>query len=98
MARIAPMTARPPVGPRVHQASGDLPGQRSEECGPADTVLETDGTIRGLVGFGDPLRVLSSVPQQVQPDRTVLVVAGQEVEWGVADLPEGGPAMRPVDA
>ena len=40
---------------------------------------------------------LSAVPEQVQSDRTVLVGAGEEVEWGVIERPEGGPAMRPAD-
>ena len=84
-------------GPRARQAPGDLPGQRPEELGPADAVLEADGAVRRLVGVGDPPGVLSAVPQQVQPDRAVLVGAGEEVERGVAELPEGGPAMRPAD-
>ena len=53
--------------------------------------------VRRLVGVGDPAGVLSSVPQQVQPDRTLLVGAGEEVERRVTELPEGGPAMRPAD-
>src|SRR5205823_9943804 len=83
---------------RSRQTPGDLPGQRAEEFRPADAVLEADGGVRGLVGSGDPLGVLSAVSQQVQPDRTVLVGAGAEVERRAAELLEGGPAMRPADA
>src|SRR3954447_23250498 len=94
---VAGVVAPGPAGPRTHQAPGDLPGQRSEELGPTDAVLEADGRVRGLVGFGDPPGVLSAVPQQVQSDRTMLVGAGAEVEWGATEQPEGGPAMRPAD-
>jgi hypothetical protein len=94
---VADVVAPGSAGPRAHQAPGDLPGQRSEELGPPDPVLEADGPVRGLVGVGAPPGVLSSVPQQVQSDRTVLVGAGAEVEWGVTERPEGGPAMRPAD-
>ena len=66
-------------GPRADQTPGDLPGQRAEELGQADAVLEADGPVRGLVGVGDPLGVLSAVPQQVQPGRTLLV--GLEKKW-----------------
>src|SRR5512142_689181 len=34
---------------------------------------------------------------QVQPDRTLLAGAGEEVERGLADQPGSGPAMRPPD-
>ena len=85
------------VGPRARQAAGDLPGQRAEELGASDAVPEADGGVRRLVGAGDPAGVLSAVPQQVQPDRAVLVGAGEEVERGVAEQPGGGPAMRPAD-
>ena len=87
------------VGPglRADQAAGDLPGQRPEELGAADAVPEADGAVRRLVGAGGPPGVLSAVPQQVQPDRAVLVGAGEEVERGAAELPGGGPAMRPAD-
>ena len=83
--------------PRARQAPGDLPGQRPEELRAADPVLETDGAVRRLVGVGGPPGVLSSLPQQVQPDRTLLVGAGEEVERGVTELPGGGAAMRPAD-
>src|SRR4051795_2504071 len=94
---VADVVAPGSAGPRTHQASGDLPGQRSEELGPTDAVLEADGPVRGLVRVGDPPGVLSSLPQQVQSDRTVLVGVGEEVEWGVTERPEGGPAVRPAD-
>jgi hypothetical protein len=45
-----------------------LPGQRAEELGPADAVPEADGAVRGLVGVGDSPGLLSTVPQQIQPD------------------------------
>ena len=83
--------------PQTHRTPGDLPGQRPEELGTADAVLETDGTVCRLVGVGDPSGVLSSLPQQVQPDPTMLVNAGAEVERGVTELPGGGAAMRPTD-
>src|SRR5690606_24005671 len=83
---------------RVDQATGDLSGQRAEEFRPADAVPEADGAVRRLVGPGGPAGVLPAVSQQVQPDRAVLVGAGGEVEWGVTDRVEGGPAMRPADA
>src|SRR5512142_2780038 len=73
------------------------PGQWPEELGSADAVPEAGGPVRGLVGVGDPPGVLSAVPQQVQSDRTVLVGPGAEVERRVAELLEGGPAMRPAD-
>src|ERR1700758_3468968 len=94
---IADVVAPGSAGPRTHKTPGDLPGQRSEELGPTDAVLEADGPVRGLVRVGDPPGVLSSVPQQVQSDRTVLVGVGEEVEWGVTEWPEGGPAVRPTD-
>src|SRR4051794_9111792 len=94
---VADVVAPGAVGPRPRQAPGDLPGQRAEELGATDAVLEADGPVRRLVGVGDPPGVLSAVPQQVQPDRAVLVGAGEEVEWGVTERPEGGPAMRPAD-
>src|SRR5512142_2307884 len=93
----ADVVAAGSVGSGTHQTAGDLSGQRSEEVGPADAVLEADGGIRGLVGVGDTPGVLLAVLQQVQSDRTVLVRVGEEVEWGAPDLPEGGPAMRPED-
>src|SRR4051794_5524059 len=76
---IADVVAPGPAGPRTHQAPGDLSGQRSEELGPTDAVLEADGPVRGLVRVGGPPGVLSAVPQQVQSDRTVLVGVGEEV-------------------
>src|SRR5262249_20124957 len=94
---VAAVVAPGPAGPRSHQAAGDLPGQRSQELGATDAVLETDGRVRGLVGVGDPPGVLSAVSQQVQSDRAVLVGAGEEVERGVTELSEGGRAMRPAD-
>src|SRR4051794_11697317 len=94
---VADVVAPGPVGPRTHQTPGDLPGQRAEELGATDAVPEADGRVRGLVGVGDPPGVLSAVPQQVQPDRAVLVGAGEEVEWGVTEQAEGGPAMRLAD-
>ncbi len=95
VADVVASRSRPGLG--SHQAAGDLPGQRAEELGAADAVPEADGGVRRLVGPGDPLGVLSAVSQQVQPDRAVLVGAGEEVERGVAERPEGGPAMRPAD-
>ena len=50
-------------GPRTDQTPGDLSGQRPEELRSADAVLEADGRVRGLVGVGDPLGVLSTVSQ-----------------------------------
>src|SRR5258707_9843377 len=93
---VADVVVAGTIGPGTRQAPGDLPGQRSQELGPTDAVLEADGPVRGLVGVGDPVGVLSSVPQQIQSDRAVLVGAGAEVERGVAEQPEGGPAMRPA--
>src|SRR5512135_476154 len=94
---VAALVASGPDRPRTHQTPGDLPGQRPEQLRPADAVLETDGAVRGLVGVGDPLGVLSSVPQQIQSNRTVLVSPGEEVERCVTERPEGGSAMRPAD-
>src|SRR4051794_34730648 len=94
---VADVVAPGSAGPWADQAPCDLFGQRSEELGPSDAVLEANGRVRGLVGVGDSLSVLSAVPQQVQSDRTVLVGAGAEVEWSVTERPEGGPAMRPAD-
>src|SRR5512143_2598452 len=94
---VADVVAAGPVRTRVRQTPGDLPGQRAEELGAADAVLEADGGVRRLVGAGDPLGLLSALPQQVQPDRTLLVGVGGAVERGVADQPGGGPAMRPPD-
>lgn len=51
-----------------HSAVGDLSGQWPQELGAANTVFEADDRIRGLVGFGDPVGVLSAVPQQIQSD------------------------------
>src|SRR5262245_42743163 len=92
------MVAPGPGRSRIHQAAGDLPGQRAEELWAADAVLEADGGVRRLVGSGDPLGVLSAVSQQVQPDRAVLVGAGEEVERRALERLEGGAAMRPADA
>src|SRR5512135_476927 len=83
--------------PRARYTAGNLPGQRAEELRPADPVLEADGGVRRLVGAGAPVGGLSAVPPQVQPDRTLLVGAGEEVERGIAEQPGGGPAMRPSD-
>ncbi len=68
------------------QAVGDLLGQRPGEFGAADAVPQAVGTVRGLVGAGAPIGVLPTVPQQVEPERAVLVGVGAEVEWGVAEL------------
>ena len=81
----------------THQAAGDLSGQRAEQFGSADPVPEADGAVRGLVGVGDPVGVLSAVSQQVQSDRTVLVGAGEEMERCLTEVPEGGAAMCPAD-
>src|SRR3954452_7267326 len=94
---VADVVAPGPIGPGTRQAPGDLPGQRPEELGPSDAVLEADGRVRRLVGVGGPPGVLSAVSQQVQPDRAVLVVAGAEVERRAAELLGGGPAVRPTD-
>ena len=59
---------------RTHQAPGDLSGERAEELRSADAVLEADGGVRGLVGIGDSLGVLSTcqwtrtVTQLVNPN------------------------------
>src|SRR3954470_14527968 len=74
--------ARPLAG---HQAAGNLPGQWPGGLGPAEAILEADGAGRGLVGVGPPAGVLSTLPQQVQPDRAVLVGSGEEVERGAAE-------------
>src|SRR5205814_3229925 len=86
-----------PGGPRAHHTPGDLPGQRSEEFGPADPVPQADGPVRRLVGIGGPPGVLSAVSQQVQPDRAVLVGAGAEVERRAAELLGGGPVVCTTD-
>src|SRR5512135_602368 len=93
---VAVVVASSPGGPGARQTSGDLSGQRPEELRQADAVLEADGAVGGLVGVGDPPGVLSAVPQQIQPDRTVLVGPGEEVEWGVIERLEGSPAVRPA--
>src|SRR3954453_5774068 len=94
---VADVVATGPGGASPRQTTGDLPGQRPEEFRPADAIPETDGAVRGLVGVGDPLGLLSAVPQQIQSDRALLVGAGAEMEWRVTEPPEGGLAMRPSD-
>jgi hypothetical protein len=66
-------------GPRTHQALGDLPGQRAEEFRPADAVLETGGAVRGRVGFGNPLGVLS--PYHSKYNRIERCWSALEQKW-----------------
>ena len=80
--------------PRGRQTAGGLPGQRPQELGPADPVPQADGAVRGPVGVGDPLGLLSAVPQQIQPGRAVLVGAGEEVERRAAVRPVDRPRLR----
>ena len=59
--------------------------------------------LKRMVEFADwsgleiRLGVLSAVSQQVQSDRALLVVVGEEVEWGATEQRGGGVAMRPSD-
>src|SRR3954447_14182926 len=84
-------------GLRACQAPGDLPGQRPQELRPSDAVPEADGAVRRLVGVGGPPGVLPPVPQQVQPDRALLVGPGEEVERGAPERPDDGPRVRPAN-
>src|SRR3954470_21270431 len=52
---VADVVAPGSAGPWADQAPCDLFGQRSEELGPSDAVLEANGRVRGLVGVGDSL-------------------------------------------
>lgn len=45
-----------------HSAVGYLSGQWPQQLGQAHAVFEADDRIRGLVGFGDSVGVLSTVP------------------------------------
>ena len=85
------------AGTGTHQTVGDLLGQRAEELGSADAVLETVGAVCGLVGTGDPAGILSTVPQQIQSDRAVLVVVAKEMERRVAELLGSDPGVRVTD-
>src|SRR5271165_1859850 len=82
---------------RTHQTAGDLSGQRSEEFRSANAILETHGAVRGLDRTGDSAGVLSTLPQQVQSGRTLLVVPAEEMEWRTLELPESGDPMRAAD-
>src|SRR6266446_6254985 len=74
----ADVVATGAAGPRAHQTPGDLFGQRPEELRSANAILETNGAVRGLGGSGDSAGVLSTLPQQIQSDRTLLVVPAEE--------------------
>ena len=82
---------------RTHPTPGDLSGQRSKELGSADPVSQADGAVCRLVGVGVTLGVLPALPQQVQPDRTLLVGPGEEMERCDPELSEGDSAMRAAD-
>src|SRR6266446_5384142 len=91
---IAALVAAEAGWAHADSPAGDLPGQRAEQRGDADTVPEADDRVRGLVGAGSAAGVLPPVPQQVQSDRAMLVDPGAEVGRGVAQWVEGDLGVR----
>ncbi len=81
----------------VDPPTGDLPGQRPQLLGHANTVPEADGGVRRLVRAGGAVGVLPAVPQQVQPGGAVLVESGAEMGWSAPDVSGRHPELRPPD-
>src|SRR5512146_2150103 len=69
---VADVVASGPVRTRVRQTPGDLPGQRAEELGAADAVLEADGGVRRLVGAGDPVGTRNEITFRTRPPLSIM--------------------------
>src|SRR4051794_35611811 len=83
--RVDAVVAAGASGAGAHPPPGDLPGQWAEQLGHPNAVSQANDRVRGLVRVGNSLGILPAVPQQVQPDRAVLVVAGEEMGRDAAE-------------
>ena len=84
-------------GQQTDSSLGYLPGQWPEEFRSPETIHEKACRICRLVGIGVASDLLSSVPQQIQPDRALLVLTSEEVERRDTEVLDNRRKMRSTD-
>ena len=92
IASLEEVDERPVAVPR-DSSVGDLPGQWPEEFGGDTQVSSPHRGVCGLVRLGDSSGILPALSQQIQSNRTLLVVAATQVERRAADLLGSGASM-----